>query len=99
MTAKLVYSRLARMDLEEIFLFIAADNPTRAGSYVAEIETACETLSTMPMIGTARPDILPGLRILALWRRVIVAYRILPEQIEILRVFTAGRDYAAIMST
>ena len=99
MTKNLVYSWQARADLEDIFSLIAADNPRRAGSYVAEIQTACENLCGTAMIGMARPDLQPDLRILPLWRRVIVAYRIMPDQIEILRVFTGGRDYEAIMGS
>lgn len=37
----LVYARLARVDLDAIFDFIAADNPARAITYVREIEAAC----------------------------------------------------------
>jgi len=96
---RLVYSVHARADLEEIFFFIAADNPARAGSYIAEIETACENLCSAPMIGTARPDLQPDVRIMSLRRRVIVAYRVLPEEIEVLRVFSGGRDYETIMGS
>jgi toxin ParE1/3/4 len=98
-TKPLAYSGQARADLEEIFFFIAADNPTRAGSYIAEIETACEKLCTAPLIGATRPDLQPDVRILTLWRRVIVAYRVLPGEVEVLRVFTGGRDYETIMGS
>jgi toxin ParE1/3/4 len=96
---QLVYSLQARSDLEEIFFFIANDNPTRAGSYVAEIETVCEKLRDAPLIGTERPDIRPDLRIMTFRRRVVIAYRVLSDKIEILRVFTGGRDYGAIMGS
>lgn len=99
MTQRLVYSGKARLDLEELFFFIAADNPTRAGSYVAEIETVCEKLCDTPLIGRPRPDLQPELRIHSLWRRVVIAYRPLPDGVEILRIFTGGRDYEAIMGS
>ncbi|MBV9811511.1 MAG: type II toxin-antitoxin system RelE/ParE family toxin [Acetobacteraceae bacterium] len=99
MTKRLVYSGQARIDLEEIFSFIAADNPTRAGTYVADIEAACEKLSDTPMIGMARPDLRPDLRIVTFRRRVVIAYRVLPDHLEILRVFTGGRDYETIMGS
>jgi toxin ParE1/3/4 len=98
-TKKLVYSGRARIDLEEIFFFIAADNPTRAGSYVAEIETACEKLCATPLIGIDRADLRPGLRILPLWRRVVVAYELHADELLVLRVFTGGRDYETIMGS
>lgn len=97
MTLELVYSRRARGDLEEIFWFIAQDNPERATSYVAEIETACERLCQTPMMGIGRADLRPDLRILPLWRRVVVAYLVLPDRIDVLRVFSGGQDYETIM--
>jgi toxin ParE1/3/4 len=36
---ELVFTPAARADLEELFWFIAADDPRRARSYIAEIET------------------------------------------------------------
>ena len=97
MTKPLVYSRQAQSDLDEIFEFIAADNPRRARSYVEEIQQACRALCDTPLIGTARPDLQPELRIHTLRRRVVIAYRVQPSQLEILRVFTGGRDYETIM--
>jgi toxin ParE1/3/4 len=49
------------------------------------------------MIGVARHDIRPGLRILPLWRKVIVAYELPPGRVDILRVFSGGRDYEAVL--
>jgi len=96
-TRELFYSRQARADLEEIFWFIVADNPRRAATYIAEIEAACEGLRQTPMKGVARPDLRPELRILPLWRRVVIAYQITPERIEVLRIFSGGQNYDAIM--
>ena len=97
MTREIAYSRQARADLEEMFWFIAGDNPKRAGTYIAEIEKSCERLCETPMIGVARPDLGPDLRILILWRRVVVAYEVTPDRIDVLRVFSAGQDYEEIM--
>lgn len=99
MTTTLVYSRQAQADLDEIFDFIAADNPERAWSYIEEIRRACRGLCDAPLIGTARPDLQTDLRIIVFRRRVVIAYRALPEQLEVLRVFTGGRDYEAILGS
>ncbi|UIJ94389.1 type II toxin-antitoxin system RelE/ParE family toxin [Sinorhizobium meliloti] len=40
MSRELVFTPAALADLEETFWFVAADNPRRARSYVAEIEQA-----------------------------------------------------------
>lgn len=74
MTRELFYGPQARADLEELFWFIAEDNPSRARTYIAEIEAAYERLCRTPMIGAERPDLPSGLRILPLWRRIVIAY-------------------------
>lgn len=98
MTRELHYAPEARADLEEIFWFIAPDNPRRAGTYVAEIETACEHLCKTPNIGIERSDLRPGLRILPLWRRTVIAYELPPGRVDVLRVFSGGQDYEGIMA-
>lgn len=98
MTRELVFTPAARADLEEIFWFIAADNPRRARSYIAEIEEACSNLCDMPEIGFERSDLRTGLRTLALWRRILVAYELPDGRVDVLRVFSAGQDFEAIIS-
>lgn len=97
MTAALVYSRRALADLDDIFDFIASDNPRRARSYVHEIQAACQDLRRMPMKGIGRPDLGPGIRVLPLWRRIVIVYATTSDRTEILRIFSAGQDYEAIM--
>ncbi|MGH7102546.1 MAG: type II toxin-antitoxin system RelE/ParE family toxin [Acetobacteraceae bacterium] len=99
MTRALIYSRQAEADLDEIFDFIAADNPRRARSYIEEIRQTCRGLCDAPLIGTARPDLQPDLRMMAFRRRVVIGYRVLSDHLEILRVFTGGRDYEIIMGS
>ena len=97
MTRELFYSPEARADLEEIFWFVAGDSPRRARTYIAEIEAACERLRQTPMMGVEREDLRPGLRVLPLWRRIVIAYQAPPGRVEVLRVFSGGRDYETIM--
>jgi toxin ParE1/3/4 len=99
MTKTLIYSRQAQADLDDIFDFIAADNPRRARSYVEEITQTCRGLCDAPLIGTARPDLQPDLRIMTFRRRVVIAYRVMADRLEILRVFSGGRDYETIMGS
>ena len=98
MTRRLIFTGPALDDLDEIFDVIAADNPHRARTYIEEIRQACRSLCATPLIGTERPDLRPGLRVLPLWRRVVVAYELAPDELLVLRVFTGGRDYETIMS-
>ena len=98
MKRELLFAPAALADLEEIFWFIAADNPRRARSYIGEIELACGKLRDMPHLGVERADLHPGLRVMALWRRIVIAYKVSDDKIDVLRVFSAGQDYQAIMS-
>lgn len=98
MKRKVVFTPDALADLEAIFLFIAPDNPRRARSYVAEIQAQCRKLGDTPLMGVERSRIRAGLRILPLWRRVVVAYELPPDRVDILRVFSGRRDYEAIMT-
>jgi len=95
---KLVYTSAALADLEEIFWFIAADNPPRARSYVAEIEQACRNICDTPQMGRMRPDLRPGLYIFPLWRRIVIAYELPDDRVDVLRIFSGGQDYEAIMA-
>lgn len=97
MTPTLIYSGLALADLDDIFDFIAADNPRRARTYIEDIRKACRDLCHSPLIGIERADLRPRLRVLPLWRRVIVAYELPPGELLVLRIFTGGRDYETIM--
>lgn len=99
MTLPLSYTRKARADLDDIFDFIAPDNPARAQTYIEEIEKSCEGLCKTPMLGVARGDLRPDLRILTLWRRVVVAYKVMPDRITVIRVFSGGQDYEAILGS
>ncbi|WP_158808324.1 type II toxin-antitoxin system RelE/ParE family toxin [Beijerinckia sp. L45] len=97
MRRALVYTPQARDDLDGIFDFIAVTNPRRARTYIDEIRAACSTLCDTPMIGTERPDLRAGLRVLPLWRRIVIAYELPPDRVDILRIFARGRNYDAIL--
>lgn len=98
MNRELVFTPAALADLEEMFWFIAADNPPRARSYIAEIEQACRNLCETPLMGRKRPDLRPGLFVFPLWCRIVIAYELPGDQLDVLRIFSGGQDYEAIMA-
>jgi toxin ParE1/3/4 len=49
------------------------------------------------MLGPAREDIAPGIRIYPMPRRVVVAYRVTSATVEITRVFWGGQDYETLI--
>jgi toxin ParE1/3/4 len=75
----------ADKDLEEIFDFIALDNPPAAIEYVRELRTRALGLGAFPRMYRLRPD-LPGgnLRTVAVGSHLIV-YRVLRSRVEVLR--------------
>jgi toxin ParE1/3/4 len=48
----------------DIASFIARDNPTRALTFVDELQGKCEALGMAPGIGTARPELGEGISML-----------------------------------
>jgi toxin ParE1/3/4 len=96
MPLDLVYSGKARDDLEAILRYVSHDSPREARRWVAAIENRCETLRSFPEMGVERPDLSSGLRIFP-HRRAVIAYRVLPGRIRIVRVLYGGQDYSALM--
>jgi toxin ParE1/3/4 len=85
----------AREDLHGIALYIADDNPTRALSFVAELEDRFVAIGERPLSFPLREDISPGLRS-ASHGRYRILFRDRPEAVRIVRVVHAARDAAAM---
>jgi toxin ParE1/3/4 len=83
----------ARLDLDEIARYIAADDVDRAVSFVSELLDQCHTLSDFPK---AYP-IIPRYKRQGVRRRVhgnyLIFYRVRPKRVEVLRVIHGARDY------
>ena len=94
---KVVLSRNAERDLEDIGDWIARDNPGRAVSFVVELKEACRTIGSSPhgypLVDRARD---PRLR-----RKVHGNYLIFYDAgtvtVEILHVLHGARNYAQII--
>ena len=87
---RLVFSPRAENDLEEIGDYIAADNPGRAVSFLAELRERCRLILDMPMSFPVCEDFGPGVR-MAVHRRYLILFRIGPRDIRIERVLHAAR--------
>lgn len=87
-------SRDARIDLAEIYDLIAdASGPSIAIGYIDRLKRWCPGFELAAMRGSARDDVLPGLRIVGFERRVTVAFLVRDEDVVILRLFCGGRDW------
>ena len=94
----LVLTREAEADLEAIGDWIAADNPSRAVSFVQELLGACTSLTEAPK---AYPLVARfkrfGVRKRP-YRDYLIFYRIIGETVEISHVIHGARDYESILS-
>ena len=94
--AKLHYTRRAREDLLDIWLYIAARNSEALADAIYDrIEESCAHLGRHPKIGQARPEIAADARVLVI-ERWLALYRITEYGAQIVRIIDGARDLAAI---
>lgn len=89
--ARVVFRRAAVADLDAIAAYIARDNPARALTFIAEIETACTVWAETPLAGRDRSEISAGLRSFPFGNYVIF-YRPRPDGLTIVHVVHGKRD-------
>jgi toxin ParE1/3/4 len=88
----IIWRRSALADLEALREFIAHDNPRAAARISATIQTAVERLAAYPNLG--RAGRVEGARELIITEApCIVAYRVVEDQIRILSVLHASRQW------
>ncbi|PTM43566.1 type II toxin-antitoxin system RelE/ParE family toxin [Bosea sp. 124] len=92
------YREEAASDLAAIYRWVyeASLDPITAERFLQRILTLCEKIGGMPHGGRPRDDLLAGLRTFPFEKRVVIAYRIEGETVEITNVFHGGRDYDAL---
>lgn len=59
---------------------------------------SCDRLKEFPFVGVARDDLRPGLRTLGFRRRVVIAFAVTDETVEIIGVYYGGRAYEALLT-
>ena len=84
------WTRAALAFVDEIAGFIAKDNPTRATSFVLELQAAVIQLQAHP--GMGRAGRVPSTRELVLHKNYIAIYRVRGDDVEILRLHHAARN-------
>ena len=72
-------------------MFIAQDNPARALTFVDELEGKCDVLGGAPGIGTSRPELGEGVRMLP-HGRYLIFYREVNKGLRIERIMHSARD-------
>ena len=91
-----VISDAARIDLDDIWFYIASDSPINADRFLdLLVEVATGTLSIAPLSGREREELGDGLRSLA-FENYLIIYRLKDSTVEVLRVIHGARDLGAI---
>ena len=93
---KVTYTRQAREDLLDIWVYIAPRNSEAVADRVYDrLEHACNSLKEHPQLGVKRPEIAPSARSLVV-ERWLVIYKLVPEGVQIIRIVDGVRDIARI---
>ena len=69
-----------------------------ADDFLSRLEAFLAKYSVAPLRGTPRTLVRPGLRVVGFERRLTIAFCVVGERVEILRVFSAGRDWESEFS-
>ena len=92
---EVVLTNRAQKDLEDIFDYIAADNPQSALKIVEEIERKLEGLETLPESGRKVPELFksPFIYREIIVRRYRVIYRYAEDKVYVLTVRHGKRSF------
>lgn len=81
----------ARLDLLDIWTFIAEDNEGAADRTLDRIENALRSIAENPQMGRARSELRPGVRSFPVGSYILF-YRVLGDTIDVVRVLNSFRD-------
>lgn len=100
MIRTVVYSPRAKQQLTELYLWIVEQSgfPQHATGYVSAIIDYCDALAEFPYRGVARDDLRPGLRTIGFRKRVMIAFAVHAETVEVLGVYYGGQDFQGLLS-
>ena len=94
---QVVWRPLARADLLALYDWIAGQaDPDTAFAYTGKIEAKAAKLAIYPERGTPRDDLVPGLRTMPYRRKVVIAYHVLENEVEILRLVHSRKDLGGV---
>ena len=92
----MIFTPLAERHHRRLHEYIAVNaSEERADGYVGRIVDFCNRLSTFPLRGTQRDDLLPGLRVTGFERRVTIAFIVTADAVLIEGIFYGGLDFEA----
>jgi toxin ParE1/3/4 len=89
--AQIIKRPQAESDLEEIWWYIAQNNPKNADNFLDLLWEHCVFLAQSPFSGKKRDELLPNLRSFPV-RHYVIFYLPLENGIELVRVMHGSRD-------
>ncbi|WP_225205121.1 type II toxin-antitoxin system RelE/ParE family toxin [Novosphingobium huizhouense] len=97
MTHRIERAARARDDLVEVWLYLAAHDPSAADRQLRRLDSAIASLADFPRLGRARDDMRPGIRSL-LCAPHLVLYDVSDDLalVRVIRVIDARRDLPSI---
>jgi len=95
-TWRIVYDPQALDDLDDIHDWVARHaGPRIADSYEQRIVRFVSRLRNFPNRGQHRDDAADGVRVIGFEERVDIAYRLKDDEVQIVRILYAGRQFGA----
>lgn len=93
---KYILSERASKDIEEIFDYIAVDNPIAAKNVLKSIEKRLLLLAEMPNMGNSHKYARKGV---LLWnvKRYVIVYKTKGSSVYVVRVLSTYRDIASLL--
>mgnify|MGYP001258239030 FL=1 len=95
--AVIVKRPLAKIDLADIWDYIAEDNESRADAFIDAIDQKFHVLAERPAMGRPRDELAEGIRSFPIGQYIIF-YQPVPGGVEIVRVLHGARDIDAIFN-
>jgi toxin ParE1/3/4 len=90
---KVTWTEPALVELEAIYDFLSPTNPAAAQRVVEELLLAADSLSLFPHRG--RKGRLPHTRELVIVRPYLIIYRIVDDEVLILRIWHSAQNHSA----
>ena len=92
---QVIFTPRAERQIDELHRYITehSGHESRADGYIQRIVDYCLSFRTIPLRGTARDDILPGLRVVGFERRVMIAFMVEADTVVIEGIFYGGQDF------
>ena len=78
--AQVIQTRSSLRDIDDIWDYIAEENPEKASRFIRKLKEKMELLATQPLMGRSRDRLSPGLRSF-LFGNYQVFYRVVDEGI------------------